>query len=120
MILKKTMQYNKPVPAHRGFKKFKVLVRDPTTGKDKIIYFGDTRYQDYTQHKDPVRRDSYLARASGIRDGQGHLTKDKITSPNYWSMRFLWAYKGKSSSSPIKKSPSKRSPSKKRSPKRSS
>jgi len=46
--------------------------------------------EDFTQHKDPVRRKSYLARAKGIRDKQGNLTWKDKSSPNYWSVRVLW------------------------------
>tara|TARA_R110000803_G_scaffold140861_5_gene207413 strand:- start:6236 stop:6526 length:291 start_codon:yes stop_codon:yes gene_type:complete len=75
-------------------KKYSVYVKG-----DKIIHFGDKRYQhfkdkigDYKSldHNDPVRRKSYLARAKGIKNKQGELTwKDKNTA-NYWAVRVLW------------------------------
>jgi TFIIF-interacting CTD phosphatase-like protein len=59
-------------------------------GKKKLIHFGDSSMQDFTQHKDQTRRKSYLARSAGIRNKEGKLTKDDKTSPNYWSRRVLW------------------------------
>jgi len=73
-----------------GFKKMFVYVKNTKTGGIKKIGFGDKRYKDFTQHRDPVRRKSYLARAKGIRDKNGNLTyKDKNTA-NYWAIRVLW------------------------------
>lgn len=78
----------KPFKSTAKHKKFSVYVLKD--GKKKLIHFGDTRYQDYTQHKDETRRKSYLARAKGIRDKNGRLTwKDKNTA-NYWAVKKLW------------------------------
>lgn len=85
------MNYGKPVPAERGRYKFKVLVWDRQAKKDRLVFFGHKDYEDFTQHKDPVRRENYLRRSAGIRDGQGRLTKDDPLSANYWSRRYLWA-----------------------------
>ena len=38
----------------KGVFKYSVIVKSDT-GKDKIIHFGDSRYQDYRQHKDEKR-----------------------------------------------------------------
>ena len=58
--------------------------------KKKLINFGDSRYEDFTQHKDEKRRKAYLTRAKGIKNKKGELTwKDKNTA-NYWSIKFLW------------------------------
>ena len=73
----------------KGVFKYSVIVKSDT-GKDKIIHFGDSRYQDYRQHKDEKRRASYLARAIGIKNKKGEFTwKDKNTK-NYWSVHYLW------------------------------
>jgi len=73
----------------KGVFKYSVIVKSDT-GKDKIIHFGDSRYQDYRQHKDEKRRASYLARAKGIKNKKGEFTwKDKNTK-NYWSVHYLW------------------------------
>jgi len=64
-----------------------VVMKD---GKRKLIHFGDTRYQDFTQHGDKKRRLNYLTRTAGIKNKEGKLTKDDKNSSNYWSRRVLW------------------------------
>ena len=56
----------------------------------KLIHFGDTGYQDFLDHKNPVRRDSYLKRARGIRDGNGKLTHKNKNKANFWAINILW------------------------------
>ena len=81
-------QLYKPFKSTAKNKKFSVYVMKD--GKRKLIHYGDSRYQDFTQHKDQARRKSYLARAKGIRNKQGNLTwKDKNTA-NYWAVK-LWS-----------------------------
>ena len=63
----------------RKNKKYMVLY------KDKWIHYGDSRYQDFTQHKDSKRRDSYLKRARGIKNKKGQKTYMLKTSPNFWA-----------------------------------
>jgi len=80
----------KPFPYKgKGNKKFSVYVKNKK-GEKRLIHFGDSRYEDFRQHKDEKRRLSYLKRAKGIRNKEGKLTwKDKNTS-NYWAIRILW------------------------------
>ncbi len=79
----------KPFPSKAKNKKFSIYIMKD--GKKKLISFGDSRYEDYTQHKDEKRRQSYLKRAKGIKDKDGNLTyKDKNTA-NYWAIKLLWA-----------------------------
>lgn len=67
----------------------------------KTINFGDSKMEQYRDttglglytskdHLDPVRRKSYLARAKGIKNAKGELTWKMKSSPNYYSVRFLW------------------------------
>ena len=77
----------KPFASKAKNKKFSVYVMKE--GKKKLIHYGDSNYEDYTQHKDKARRKSYLARSAGIRDKNGKLTKDDKNSANYWA-RTLW------------------------------
>ncbi len=78
----------KPFKSKAKNKKFSVYVMK--NGKKTLINFGDSRYEDFTQHKDKKRRENYLKRAKGIKDKNGNLTwKDKNTS-NYWSVHYLW------------------------------
>lgn len=85
------MQYYQPVPSSSSRHKFDVRVWDPFRKRDVIVSFGAPAYQDYTQHSDNKRRENYLRRSAGIRNGAGDLTKDDPLSANYWSRRFLWA-----------------------------
>ena len=82
------MELYKPFKSKVLNKKFSVYVMKE--GKKRLIHFGDSRYEDFRQHKDEKRRKSYLARAKGIKNKKGELTwKDKNT-PNYWSVHYLW------------------------------
>jgi len=77
--------YNKPIDSDRPNKKKMVLAK----AGDKVIllHFGDKGYRHNYSHK---AKKSYLARASGIKDGSGNLTRDNKLSPNYWAIRTLW------------------------------
>ena len=114
------MNYYKPVKSDKPEKKFKVKIYIPTTNKDKIIYFGASDYEDFTQHKDSNRKKNYLTRSAGIKDKKGNLTKNNYTSPNFWSRRYLWDSKESYGNLPLpKRSPTKRSPAKRSPAKRS-
>lgn len=78
----------KPFPSKLKSKKMSVYIMKD--GKRKLIHFGDSNMKDFRQHKDPVRRKSYLARSAGIRNKEGKLTKNDKTSANYYSRRYLW------------------------------
>ena len=65
----------------------------------KKVHFGNPSYQHFKDktgiwksldHGDKERRKNYLSRASGIKDGQGNLTKNNPLSPNYHAIRILW------------------------------
>jgi hypothetical protein len=45
-----------------GGKKYKMVFYDKMRKKILSVSFGDKNYQDYTQHQDMVRQQSYLAR----------------------------------------------------------
>ena len=78
----------KPFKSKAKGKKLSVYVMKD--GKKKLINFGDSNMQDYTQHKDKERRKNYLARSAGIRDKQGNLTANNKNTSNYWSRKILW------------------------------
>ena len=85
--------------SNRANKKYKV---DFKLGQNWfVVHFGDKRYEQYKDrtplklykdqdHGDKKRREKYLARAKGIKDKNGKLTKDNPLSPNYWAIRYLW------------------------------
>ncbi len=69
--------------------------------KNRWISFGDKRYEQFfdkvplklyshMNHGDPIRRASYLARSMGIKNKEGKLTYKDKTSPNYYSVHYLW------------------------------
>ena len=79
----------KPFKSTAKNKKFSVYVKNKK-GEKRLIHFGDSRYEDFRQHKDEKRRLSYLKRAKGIRNKEGKLTWKDKNSANYWSIRLLW------------------------------
>lgn len=67
----------------RDDKKFVALI---DTGDDKIyaVHFGAVGYEDYTNHKDDVRKQRYIDR---------HITNEKWDNPftaGFWAKHILW------------------------------
>lgn len=85
---KKNKPLHKPVKSTKSGKKGMVYIN--RNGKKSLIHFGDASMKDFTQHKDPERRKSYLARSGGITDKSGKLTKNNPNSANYYSRKYLW------------------------------
>ena len=77
-------------PLYKPYKSTKSGKKGMVYTKKGLIHFGDANMQDFTQHKDSKRRDSYLARSGGIKDKSGNLTKNSKESPNFWSRKVLW------------------------------
>jgi len=67
-------------------KKYRVLIGN------KTINFGDSAYQDYTQHNDLHRKDLYLDRHKSREDWNDILTA------GFWSRWLLWNRKSISKS----------------------
>jgi hypothetical protein len=81
--------FNKPKKAPAGDKHKQVVLAKK--GEDvKLVKFGLRGMEDFTQHKDPKRRENYLKRSAGIKDKDGKLTKDDKFSANYWARKILW------------------------------
>ena len=59
-------------------------IYNPNTGK--WVAFGQLGYEDYTKHKDPVRRQRYLNRATKIK---GNWKEDPYSANNL-SINILW------------------------------
>ncbi len=68
----------------RRSKKFMVRFRG------NLIHFGAAGFQDFLDHGDARRRESYLRRARGIRDGHGRLTHRDRNRANFWAINLLW------------------------------
>lgn len=72
-------------------KKYSVYVKADNKKGYKTIHFGAAGMDDFRSGTaTAAQRKSYLARAKGIRDKQGNLTYKDKSSPNYWSVRYLW------------------------------
>lgn len=81
--------FNKPKEAPEG-SKHKKIVLAKKGDEVKLVGYGLRGYEDFTQHKDPQRRENYLKRSGGIRDKDGKLTKDDAFSANHWARKDLW------------------------------
>jgi hypothetical protein len=66
----------------RANKKF--MIQRPDTGQ--FVHFGDSRYEDYTLHRDNERRYRYLKRANAIR---GNWRNDPYSTNNL-AINLLW------------------------------
>ena len=52
----------------------------------KTVHFGDDRYKDFTQHKDPKRKENYISRHAKNED----WSKSNIASAGFMSRHVLW------------------------------
>jgi len=71
------VELNKPTRSS-GPKKYKVYVKNPKTGRVKVVNFGDVKGGLSAKVSDPKARKSFAARH------KCHLKKNKLT-PGYWS-----------------------------------
>tara|TARA_R110000823_G_scaffold191906_4_gene323547 strand:+ start:1279 stop:1569 length:291 start_codon:yes stop_codon:yes gene_type:complete len=85
---KKTKPLYKPVKSRNPKKKGMVFVMKE--GKKRLIHFGDSSMQDFTQHKNKERRKNYLTRSAGITNKQGVKTANNKNYSNYWSRVINW------------------------------
>lgn len=79
--MKKKKTLNKPFRTPGAKKKFAVYVKDSSSGKVKIVRFGDPKMS--IKKDQPERKKSYCARSGGIKG------KNNKLSANYWS-RKMW------------------------------
>lgn len=56
------------------------------TPKGKIVHFGQMGYEDFTRHRNKIRRKNYLNRSAKIR---GKWKKDKYSANNL-ARKLLW------------------------------
>ena len=75
----KQVDLNKPMRSS-GPKKYKVYVKNPKTGKVKVVNFGDVKGGLTAKVSDPKARSAFARRH------KCHLKKDK-TTPGYWACR---------------------------------
>jgi hypothetical protein len=84
------LPFNSPVASDKPSHRYRVKVLNPKTQKPKLVYFGSSKSEDYSIHKDPVKRDRYLKRTEKNVRKDGTLTKDDPMSANYWNRRVSW------------------------------
>lgn len=65
-------------PSARAHKKWEAQLPD-----GRSVHFGDDRYQDFTQHGDPGRRDNYRRRHA--HDGR------TVGTAGFWARELLWS-----------------------------
>ncbi len=71
-------------PSWRKGKKLAVLYRG------HWVHFGAKGYDDYTTHRDPVRRAAYRRRHRGILLADGRPAYTVKEQPAFWAYRILW------------------------------
>ncbi len=82
MSAKENKPLNKPIREVKGNKKFKVFVKDKSTGNIKTIRFGDANMT--IKKNIPARKKSFIARHSAI---LAKVKGQKNLSPVYWALR---------------------------------
>ncbi len=86
-IVKKKLKKLYPEVREFGLSKVKYkkyYIRNPDN--NKIVNFGDIRYEDFTKHQDKERRLRYLNRATNMKGNW----KDNKYSANNLSINLLW------------------------------
>ena len=68
-------------------KKFDALFENRKTGRSKKVSFGANGMSDFTIHKDPKRKEKYIARHQK-REKWGN---DGILTAGWWSRWLLWS-----------------------------
>lgn len=76
------MQFYYPYPSDKLDKKFFII-----TSTGKKVYFGASAYLDFTQHKDPKRKELYIKRHSKMNENWG---RNGIDTAGFWSRWYLW------------------------------
>lgn len=75
------MKCNTPMKSWRAGKK--KVVKACEGGKEKIVHYGDTNYQDFRQHRNKERRANFRKRHKCSEE------KSKLTA-RFWACRDLW------------------------------
>lgn len=87
IVIEKAKKYfNNPdinlfISTHKN-KKYQIY--DPV--QNKMIHFGDIRFEDFTKHKNKQRQQAYLKRSTNIK---GDWSKNKYSANNL-SINLLW------------------------------
>lgn len=72
-----------PYVSDKPDKKYYIITK---TGSK--VYFGASGYEDYTIHKNDIRKKAYISRHKKNED----WTQSGIDTAGYWSFKYLWSY----------------------------
>jgi hypothetical protein len=72
-----------PYPSDKANKKFFII-----TKHNKKVYFGDSKYEDYTVHKNNKKKEAYIKR----HEKNENWTASGIDTAGWWSVKYLWSY----------------------------
>jgi hypothetical protein len=84
LVLKNARKYYKQDVYRSDKPAKKYMIYDPIN--EKMVYFGQMGYEDYTRHKDDRRRLNYLSRTANMRGNW----KNNAYSANNLSRTLLW------------------------------
>ena len=89
--------------ARSKHKKYTAIVRDSSTGRERRVNFGDSRYQQFRDstslrlysgkdHGDAKRRRAYFMRHSGVETKDAAIKREKTRgiTPRLLSHMYLW------------------------------
>jgi len=71
-------------PANDGVHKWVGVFTDPVEKHERRIPFGAKGYSDYTQHKNPLRRERYIARHKAREDWNNPMTAGALSKYILW------------------------------------
>lgn len=71
--------------ATNGKNKYTAVFYDSMRKRIKTVNFGDINYQDYTQHQDMVRQQSYISRHQSREDFNKFMTAGSLSYHLLWS-----------------------------------
>ncbi len=77
------MRYYYPYVSDKPNKKYFII-----TSSGKKVYFGASGYDDFTIHKDPLRKERYIKRHQ-TRESK-YWNKSGIDTASFWSLFLLW------------------------------
>lgn len=78
----RSVKLNRPFRTPGRKKKFGVYVKNQSSGRVKIVRFGDPKMS--IKRNNPARRKSFRARMSGVLK---RVSGQKTLSPAYWSLK---------------------------------
>jgi type III secretory pathway component EscR len=80
-------EFVKLIKMTTGNKKYKVILKNTQTGREKSVSFGAKGYEDYTMHKDEKRKENYISRHKA----RENWTKSGIDTAGWWAKNLLWS-----------------------------